>query len=692
MESASIPCEEEHVVEVVSSSLDVADAELQELREFVNSISSDKLGSKEQKEDLEHGMAKDGNIRQTLGKEPRPSHLETTGAGSPDPAPGQSLSKVFMDGSVSDGESQAFVAAQHRYNGILDWHLGSDSTSSGAPDSEDFKIARQSGERPSDITEEELFSKLEVKNIEGKEDCLSQNTEAGDIPPLPFKNERTDEPKPSEQRPLSCGHDSATVEISLGPTTHPLGESKSASEPQPSCLFPLGPREPTLTHHLQQNNDLVQEQQQIDQERSPLTTHATNEDNVQPCPPQPRHPHQEQELSEDWVRVVIEEPGSLYIRLQPNPTRNLVFLHSFDPAGYDENGTPRQGPVEKLDLIKPGYLLWSINEQILIGRHFSSVIEAMRRLSATRHRVLLWRKARWEVPENLTPPGGHRPQTNLGSSAYVQRVVLFQTALNRTIIDLEKLRELSIMGIPDASALNGQTLPQNPGHVQIASLRPLIWRMLLGYLSTHPYRWKEDLDQRREFYSQCTQQFSTKPTHKDAEAEPHGSTGQPPTEQRSRSESELFCEIDCSENDPDPPPAPHEDAAEQRQSQVMDHPLAKEVGEVVGGSQWARYWKDADLNQEIRKDVVRTYPELQFFIGEEGSERLRKLERILFVYAKLNPGISYVQGMNEIVGTLLYVFASDPNEDWRNHYEADTFFLFFKFNGRTTRCIYRELR
>lgn len=32
------------------------------------------------------------------------------------------------------------------------------------------------------------------------------------------------------------------------------------------------------------------------------------------------------------------------------------------------------------------------------------------------------------------------------------------------------------------------------------------------------------------------------------------------------------------------------------------------------------------------------------------------LARILFIYAKLNPGVDYVQGMNEILATLYYCF------------------------------------
>lgn len=46
---------------------------------------------------------------------------------------------------------------------------------------------------------------------------------------------------------------------------------------------------------------------------------------------------------------------------------------------------------------------------------------------------------------------------------------------------------------------------------------------------------------------------------------------------------------------------------------------------------------------------------------EEGREaHWEVVQRILFLYAKLNPGQGYVQGMNEIVGPIYYVLASDP--------------------------------
>lgn len=79
----------------------------------------------------------------------------------------------------------------------------------------------------------------------------------------------------------------------------------------------------------------------------------------------------------------------------------------------------------------------------------------------------------------------------------------------------------------------------------------------------------------------------------------------------------------------------------------------------------------------------------------EGQEaHWEVVERILFLYAKLNPGQSYVQGMNEIIGPIYHSFASDPDISFRGmhksicykriindtlileHAEADCFFCF----------------
>ncbi|TRY84225.1 hypothetical protein DNTS_026646 [Danionella cerebrum] len=166
---------------------------------------------------------------------------------------------------------------------------------------------------------------------------------------------------------------------------------------------------------------------------------------------------------------------------------------------------------------------------------------------------------------------------------------------------------------------------------------------------------------------------------------------------------------------------------------LEDHPLNPSPD-----SRWNTYFKDNEVLLQIDKDVRRLYPDMAFFQRatdfpsqlildpQNVYETLRRrveqttlkaqtvhrnrsgvtnvsspgrsltlypsseyavlpngceahwevLERILFIYAKLNPGIAYVQGMNEILAPIYYTFATDPQEEWREHAEADTFFCF----------------
>ncbi|CAO3612338.1 unnamed protein product [Cunninghamella blakesleeana] len=69
------------------------------------------------------------------------------------------------------------------------------------------------------------------------------------------------------------------------------------------------------------------------------------------------------------------------------------------------------------------------------------------------------------------------------------------------------------------------------------------------------------------------------------------------------------------------------------------------------------------------------------------------IERILFMYAKLNPGIGYVQGMNEILAPIYYVFANDTSMQLSGqvHAEADTFFSFSILMGEVRDHFVRSL-
>jgi hypothetical protein len=58
---------------------------------------------------------------------------------------------------------------------------------------------------------------------------------------------------------------------------------------------------------------------------------------------------------------------------------------------------------------------------------------------------------------------------------------------------------------------------------------------------------------------------------------------------------------------------------------------------------WILFYENAALLDEIRKDVIRTHPDLYFFLEPEdnlGQRRYAAMERILFVWAKRNIGVS----------------------------------------------------
>jgi len=247
------------------------------------------------------------------------------------------------------------------------------------------------------------------------------------------------------------------------------------------------------------------------------------------------------------------------------------------------------------------------------------------------------------------------------SSVYKNKVRELRELLHSEIINLNNLRQLCFRGIPDEE-----------------SLRPISWRVLLGYLPLDRVLWDDLLRKQRQTYASLVQDIVI----------------------------ERFC------------------ASVDGEKMNDDHPLSTNPC-----SPWSMYFKDNETLLQIDKDVRRLCPEISFFqqatefpledVASGKFERLSKrvaknmleseimtkdrsgalnimrkcaqeqykclqnseahwevVERILFIFSKLNPGVSYVQGMNEVVGPIYYVFASDSRPDWKAHAEADAFYCF----------------
>ncbi|KAJ3063995.1 TBC1 domain, member 5 [Podochytrium sp. JEL0797] len=76
-------------------------------------------------------------------------------------------------------------------------------------------------------------------------------------------------------------------------------------------------------------------------------------------------------------------------------------------------------------------------------------------------------------------------------------------------------------------------------------------------------------------------------------------------------------------------------------------------------SPWTRHFQDSEIQKTIRQDVERTIPDHPFFRSPTVQETML---HILFIWCKLNPSISYRQGMHELLAPILFVVDADKRD------------------------------
>jgi TBC1 domain family protein 5 len=69
-------------------------------------------------------------------------------------------------------------------------------------------------------------------------------------------------------------------------------------------------------------------------------------------------------------------------------------------------------------------------------------------------------------------------------------------------------------------------------------------------------------------------------------------------------------------------------------------------------SPWMKFFENVELEKLINQDIDRTYPENEFFQRNIIKEMML---RILFIYARQTPQLSYKQGMHELLAPIIYV-------------------------------------
>ncbi|KAF5841500.1 RabGAP/TBC protein [Dunaliella salina] len=228
-------------------------------------------------------------------------------------------------------------------------------------------------------------------------------------------------------------------------------------------------------------------------------------------------------------------------------------------------------------------------------------------------------------------------------NAGAQPCFMLRQELQGSYINVNNLKRLGFHGVPS-----------EPG------LRAVVWKVLLGYLSRSPDEWDQLLARRRTEYHIFCDELIVDP--KQPMYSRDGVPGGPlPSTQQQQAHSD--------QGSPLQPESHCEDVTGQ------DHPLCLDAA-----SRWNTYFQDNETLEQITRDVVRTHPDMQFFTGESEASELHRQEmrRALFMYAKLNPGLRYIQGMNELIAPLYYLFKNDPDPHARAYAEADAFWCFME--------------
>ncbi|PPR89285.1 hypothetical protein GOBAR_AA31394 [Gossypium barbadense] len=186
-------------------------------------------------------------------------------------------------------------------------------------------------------------------------------------------------------------------------------------------------------------------------------------------------------------------------------------------------------------------------------------------------------------------------------------------------INLEKLQRIASTGIPEGG-----------------NLRATVWKLILGYLPPSRDLWEKELSENRKKYAKLKEELLLTPS------------------ELARMKEEAFQsnKHNNAHNDTAGPLIRHEISHE-------DHPLS--LGKA---SVWHQYFEHTEIAEQIDRDLQRTHPEMKFFSGESsfGRKHRESMRNVLLLFSKLNPAIRYVQGMNEVLAPLYYVFSTDTDE------------------------------
>ena len=205
---------------------------------------------------------------------------------------------------------------------------------------------------------------------------------------------------------------------------------------------------------------------------------------------------------------------------------------------------------------------------------------------------------------------------------------------------------------------NLQIFSENGLPDEIPILRSIIWKINLGYLTINNEEWEKILEDKRNSYIDYKDIFKKKLLEEYKLYQDYDKKSKEEKEKLDKKSNKLLLEQICKDV--------------YRTHNQMDFFFKptdeniilsqKELNEIMDNR---RNCTMKDINDIYKIDIKETHADV--------------IVRILFIYSTFFPDISYVQGMNEIIAPIYYIFSFDKTygvETNIDYIEADTFWTF----------------
>ncbi|KAH8853439.1 TBC1 domain family member 13 [Schistosoma japonicum] len=227
--------------------------------------------------------------------------------------------------------------------------------------------------------------------------------------------------------------------------------------------------------------------------------------------------------------------------------------------------------------------------------------------------------------------------------------------INGENVNIEELKRLSIDGCPDSNGI-----------------RSRVWKFLLNYLPCNFEKRQERVTFNRQQYVGYVKEFVFESCMADAMPADHINKDC----QRLCPDFDFFrrpTEFSCfSLFGKDVPVGVLRRRGET--STLQSHSLNKNLVGVTNMIRLSTY-SPFQPNCRLSSGLVSQFEEDKMNCISECSltsayhePHWEVIERILYVYYKTHVSQGYVQGMNEIIAPIYYVFATDPDESWRSKF------------------------